>query len=149
MFDRMVEIGYGSGIFLPELARRCKELHGVDVHEHGGEVAQILAKRNVKAMLHQADAGTEIPLESGFADCVVAVSSLEFIPNLGRACREVRRILKPGGMFIVVTPGVSPVLDFGLWMLTGKNAKEDFEDRRDSVVPALLRSLAQAARMSA
>src|SRR4029078_12268937 len=30
--DRLLEVGYGSGVFLPELARRCRSLYGVDIH---------------------------------------------------------------------------------------------------------------------
>src|ERR1041384_3326977 len=50
-FDRLLEIGYGSGVFLPELARRCRELHGLDVHEEPERVAAALAAFDVKASL--------------------------------------------------------------------------------------------------
>jgi hypothetical protein len=48
-------------------------------------------------------------------------------------------VLAPGGRLIVITPGSSPVLDFGLKVLTGKSAKEDFGGRRAKIVPTLER----------
>ena len=33
-FRSLLEIGYGSGIFLPELARHADNLVGIDVHEY-------------------------------------------------------------------------------------------------------------------
>ena len=37
----------------------------------------------------------------------------------------------------MVTPGKSPILDFGFRLLTGKSAKADFEDRRENIIPTL------------
>jgi hypothetical protein len=38
-----------------------------------------------------------------------------------------------------VTPGASPLVDFGLKVLTGKNARTDFGDRRQRILPTLLK----------
>ena len=69
----------------------------------------------------------------------MAVSAVEFIDHLETACIEIRRILAPGGVFIVVTPGSSPIMDLGLRILTGNDPQEDFGNRRQAVVPTLLR----------
>ena len=36
---------------------------------------------------------------------------------------------------MIVTPGQSPILDFGLKLLTGKSAKNDFRDSREKIIP--------------
>jgi len=136
-YGRLLEIGYGSGVFLPELARRCDELWAVDVHGRGDEVSRRLAVQGVQAKLLQGSA-TSLPLADKSVDCVVGVSTLEFVPSVVQTCREVSRLLRPGGVFVTVTPGSSPLLDLGLWMLTGKSAQDDFGQRRDAVVPALV-----------
>src|SRR5256885_8746113 len=41
-FGRLLEIGYGSGVFLPELARHSRELYGIDIHEKSDHVAESL-----------------------------------------------------------------------------------------------------------
>jgi hypothetical protein len=52
----------------------------------------------------------------------------------------VRRVLRPGGSFVVVTPGDAPLLDRALRWATGKDAAADFGDRRARVEPALRRA---------
>ncbi len=135
-FERLLEIGYGSGVFMPELARRCRELYGADVHQQADQVAASLRKLDLHASLVSAGA-ERMPFADAFFDAVVAVSSFEFITDVEEACREIRRVLKPSGTFFVVTPGDSPLLDLGLKILTGEDAKRDYGDRRKLVIPTL------------
>jgi SAM-dependent methyltransferase len=112
---RLLEIGYGSGVFLPELAQ-----HGVQAKFVCGTA-------------------TQMPYESGFFQTVVAVSALEFIDDLAQACREIKRVLAPGGIFALVTPGHSPLLDLGLRIVTGASPRDDFQARRPQILPGLYR----------
>ena len=57
---------------------------------------------------------TDMPFADSTFDCAVAISTMEFVDDIDRACAEVRRVLKPGGQLLVVTPSTSPLLDFGL-----------------------------------
>lgn len=134
--ERLLEIGYGSGIFLPELAKHAEKVCGVDIHDNATEVAEKLLEFNVKAELISCGA-EEMKWENDSFDFVVAVSTLEFVSDLDKVCREVKRILKPNGSFMIVTPGQSPMLDFGFKILTGKSAKEDFANRREFILPTL------------
>jgi len=137
-FDRLLEIGYGSGVFLPELARRCRSLYGIDIHRESDRVAAALGKLEVRASLSTASAES-MPFEDGFFDAAVAVSSFEFISDFDRACREIGRVIGPRGAFYVITPGDSPILDVGLKILTGADAHRDYAGRRKEVLPALAR----------
>lgn len=137
-FGRLLEVGYGSGVFMPELARFCDELYGIDVHHMQQAVADQLARFSVNARLSSGSV-TQMPFDAHFFNCIVAISALEFVADLDAACEEVKRVLKPDGLFIVLTPGHSPIVDFGLRVLTGKSAKEDFSDRRQSLIPTLQR----------
>lgn len=131
--DRLLELGYGSGVFMPALTKRAIRLYGIDIHDKANEVQSALQQEGVSAYLTCTRAET-IP----FADCsfetVVAVSALEFVSDLKSVCREVWRILKPGGTFVVITPGKSKLVDLGLLVLTGKSATQDFGDRRENLV---------------
>ena len=138
--QRLLEIGYGSGIFLPELARYADQLYGIDPHPFSDEVAQVLAQNGVHASLVRGTA-TQMPYENAFFQIVVAVSVLEFIDDLPLACREVKRVLSPGGIFVMVTPVHSPLLDLGLQLITGTSPRDDFRDRRPRILPCLLREL--------
>jgi ubiquinone/menaquinone biosynthesis C-methylase UbiE len=134
--QRLLEIGYGSGVFMPELSRSCVELYGIDVHQEHGRVQEVLSRYGYQSQLFSGDAA-RMPFAPAFFDCVVAVSAVEFIEDLDAACREVRRVLRPGGSFIVVTPGKSAVVDFGLKVLTGESARRDYGDRRSRVMDTL------------
>ena len=137
-FERLLEIGYGSGVFMPELARHCHELSGVDVHDRGHLVSEALSKLDIQASLVSASA-ERMPFADLSFDAVVAVSSFEFIEQLDDACREIRRVLKPNGVFVVITPGHSPLVDFGLRVMTGESPRRDYGDRRNNVMAALRR----------
>jgi len=135
--ERLLEIGYGSGVFMPELASHCRELFGVDVHERSSDVAAILSARGIHADLRRASA-TALPFESGTFDVVVAVSALEFIEDLPAASREIVRVLRPTGRLIAVTPGQGALLDGALRLVAGVHPDEDYGDRRGRTIPTLL-----------
>ena len=135
-YRRILEIGYGSGVFMPELSLYCGELFGVDVHDCAPAVTACLSKIGVNASLHSSGAES-LPFEAEFFDCVVAVSSLEFVSDLEQVCQEVSRVLTPEGRLIVITPGTSKVLDLSLKVLRGKDGKADLAAGRSLVMPAL------------
>ena len=125
---------------MPELASRCERLCGIDVHDRGVDVCAALARNGVVATLQRAPAET-LPFEDRSFDAVVAVSTLEFVDDLARVAREVGRVLRPGGVAVVVTPVDHPLLDLALRVATGASARADFGDRRQGVVPILRAAL--------
>ncbi|MDX2240338.1 MAG: class I SAM-dependent methyltransferase [Leptolyngbyaceae cyanobacterium bins.302] len=135
--QRILEVGYGSGILMPELSDRCQELYGIDIHPCNQEVQAQLKEFQVDAHLFSGSAEA-MPFEDQFFDCIVAVSSLEFIEHVEVACKELRRVLKPDGCLVMVTPGHSPLVDLGLRLLTGESANRDYGDRRHSLMSAIL-----------
>jgi ubiquinone/menaquinone biosynthesis C-methylase UbiE len=139
--SRLLEIGYGSGVFLPELACHCKELYGFDIYPYQKRVTELLSGYNVSANLFSGNP-TPLPFKERCFDCIVAVSTLEFIEDLDTVCTEIKRILKPNGLFIIVTPGYSFLTDLGLWILTGEKAKDSYANRRLSLIRILVRYFA-------
>jgi len=137
-YGRLLEIGYGSGILLPEISEHCDELHGIDPHPMPEIVTHALERNGVRAMLMAASAEA-IPYRNNSFDAVIAVSALEFVTDLEMVCREIKRILKPDGRFYFVTPGISKALDVGLKLLTGNDANRDFGNRRELVLPITMR----------
>ena len=135
-FGHLLEVGYGSGVLMPELARRCDHLYGIDPHTRHSEVTAALEQHGIAATLASASV-TEIPFADATFDCAVSVSAMEYVDDIDGACRELRRVLKPGGVLVLVTPGHSPLLDFGLKVLTGESADQNYANRRERLVPAL------------
>lgn len=134
-FDALLEAGYGSGVFAPELSRHCTRYCGVDTHPHAAEVNASLASIGIVSDLRQGSV-TEIPFGDKSFECVVGISVFEFVDDHDAAFREIHRVLKDDGLLLLVTPGHSPLLDLGLKILTGESAKRDFQGRRERVIPA-------------
>lgn len=132
---KLLEVGYGSGVFAPELANRCDRYFGVDIHTHVDDVTASLAEVGVQATLLSGSVAS-LPFHDATIDWVVAVSVLEFV-DVDLACSEIARVLKPEGSLFVATPGESVLLDLGLRVVAGTSAKDDFGDRRSRVKPGL------------
>jgi SAM-dependent methyltransferase len=136
---RLLEVGYGSGVFMPQLARHTDDLYGADVHRNGAAVTATLAVHGSPASLATAAAGA-LPYRDGSFDTVVTVSTLEFVPDVAAAVGELVRVTRGGGRIVIVTPGQSALLDLGLRIMTRERAEDTFQGRRSLVVPAVERS---------
>ena len=104
----VMELGCGSGAYTTYVARvvgEKGEVYAVDVQSAMlRQLEQKLARaenqdiRNVE--LKEASA-YELPFADDFFDLVYMVTVLMEIPDRGRALREVKRVLKPGGTLAV------------------------------------------------
>lgn len=82
--------------------------------------------------------GESLPYEDDHFGCAVAISTLEYVPDIDSACREIQRVLAPGGVLAVVTPGVNKLWDLALRLSTGESPSQ-YADRRQQLQPALHR----------
>ena len=71
---RMLEIGYGSGVFMPELATHCEELYGIDVHDKGSEVLRSLRTFKVTANLFRS-AAEAMPFPDAFFNAAMPLAA--------------------------------------------------------------------------
>ena len=143
----LLEVGYGSGVFMPTLARHAATLYGVDVHDVPEQVTAALAGHGIAARLRTGSV-TALPYPDASMDTVVCISVLEFVDDLDAACRELRRVTAPPGRVVVVTPGHSAVLDLGLRLLSGEHAEDTFQGRRQPILPTLARHFSLARRIA-
>ena len=132
-YERLLEIGYGSGVFMPELSRHCRNLYGIDPHPMPERIEAVLAESGVSATLSQGGAES-LPFDDGFFDAVIAVSSMEYVEEIEQACREIERVLAPRGIFVMITPGHSKILDMAVRFLTGESAAAQYGDRRQRLL---------------
>ncbi len=139
-FGRLLEIGYGSGILFPELARRARAVHGVDLHGNMAAVERMLGKLGIAASLRAGDV-CALPYPDGAFDAVVCLSVLEHLTELDKACAEMRRVLAPGGVAVVGFP-VRNVLTTALFRCIGYDASEIHPSSHQDIMSALGRSFA-------
>jgi ubiquinone/menaquinone biosynthesis C-methylase UbiE len=99
--DRVLEIGFGPGLAIAELARRASRgrVYGID---HSEVMVGQASKRNAAAIraqrveLLQASVD-RLPRFDQPLDAIVAVNSVGFWPNPTDRLSELRGLLRPGG----------------------------------------------------
>jgi ubiquinone/menaquinone biosynthesis C-methylase UbiE len=109
-YESLLEVGYGSGIFLPELARRTGRLAGVDIHGKSERVAEMLRGLGIEAELREASL-FELPFRADEFDALVCLSVLEHVTELEAALGEFARVLRPGGVAVFGFPVRNVVTD--------------------------------------
>jgi ubiquinone/menaquinone biosynthesis C-methylase UbiE len=112
---RVLEIGVGSGLNFSFYRKEADTVIGLDPSPRLLAMAQQrAAAAGVRAIFVQASA-TAIPLADNAVDTIVMTWTLCSIPDPLTALREMRRVLKPGGMLLFVEHGLSPELGVERW----------------------------------
>jgi SAM-dependent methyltransferase len=99
---RVLEIGLGSGTVASYLERRV-EYFGLDI---AAAPVSLARKRMIVAghdpTLIQQGSALDLPFPDGAFDGVVSIGTLHHTGDLVRGIAEVRRVLRPGGMALVM-----------------------------------------------
>jgi ubiquinone/menaquinone biosynthesis C-methylase UbiE len=97
------DIGFGGGIGL----RLLLDGIGDDGVVHGIEIADDMLSR-AKSKFGSDDrlrlsrgSLTAVPLDDGSVDALITVNTVYFIPELDPACRELARVVRPGGRAVI------------------------------------------------
>ena len=98
---RTLEIGIGRGAHLSFEDLSEQEYVGLELRP---ELAEVIRATHPKVRLVVGDCQERIDFPDGYFDRVLAIHVLEHLPNLPKALDEVRRVLRPGGLFSVVIP---------------------------------------------
>ena len=104
----VMELGCGSGAFTTFIARAVGDSGKVYAVDIQSAMIRQLERKLVKAEnqdiknveIRQASA-YELPFTDGSIDLACLVTVLPEIPDRGRALREIKRVLKPGGILAV------------------------------------------------
>jgi SAM-dependent methyltransferase len=94
-----IEVGPGSGVYLPLMAELFGEVTATDVEE-----AFLARAREVDGVRAVLDDVTRSDLEAGSFDVVLCSEVIEHVPDPAPALRGLRRLLAPGGTLILSTP---------------------------------------------
>lgn len=103
--QRVLEVGFGSGVTFPSLDELYDEIHGLDMHARADETAATFAELGIKTHLRNGDV-LALPYDDGLFDTVLLISILEHLRphELPGAFREIRRVLRPGGQLVYGVP---------------------------------------------
>lgn len=143
--QRVLEIGFGSGVFQYELSRRSDVSVGIDIHPHAARVCRQLEDDGVTSVLVCGD-GAALPFRSNVFDAVVILSSLEFVTDPAACLHECCRVLRAPGRLVCVRPRQMPLADLGFRLLTGVDPETEFAGGRARVEAAIRNTLGEAKR---
>jgi len=103
--QRVLEVGFGSGVTFPNLNDSYQEIHGLDLNASVEDVTAVFKPKQIEAHLQNGSV-LSMPYEDDFFDTVLLVSVLEHLKPFEQiqAFREIRRVLKPGGQAIYGVP---------------------------------------------
>ena len=112
---KVLEIGLGTGLNLPHYPEGVSWLHAA---EPATLLPERLIQRGKEATfpveIKRISAET-LPFDDRTFDCVVSTWTLCTIPDPVKALREVRRVLKPGGVFLFLEHGRSDDAKIAAW----------------------------------
>ena len=102
-FNRIVDLGTGTGRMLALLGDRARDVEGLDLSHQMLQLARAkLSEAGVShARLRQGDA-TATPFDTASADIVIVHQVLHYLEDPERLLAEASRILMPGGRLIIV-----------------------------------------------
>ena len=120
----LADIGCGAGHLWPRLQPMFARCIGIDAVRYGGLPVEI--------DFQQADLDRlPLPLADESADVVAAVETIEHLENPRALCRELYRIVRPGGWIVVTTPN-----QLSLLSLLTLVVKQRFSAFQDAAYPA-------------
>jgi SAM-dependent methyltransferase len=103
--ERVLEVGFGSGVSFFNLAAMYGEVHGLDLTADTAAVAAMFAREGTELSLRNGDV-LDMPYPDETFDTVLLISILEHLKPeaLAAAFTEIRRVLKPGGQAVYGVP---------------------------------------------
>jgi len=94
--ERILDLGCGRGLYVREIEKYTDKVIGVDISEKA-------VKKAVSKKVMHGDA-TDLSFESDSFDKVYSLHTIEHIYDLRKFLKEVARVLKPGGIFVLIYP---------------------------------------------
>lgn len=101
---RVLDYGCGAGETVTHGREAGLDIVGADIFYAGGRSRQIAEARGLLGKTVFEMDGDRLPFEGASFDMVCANFVFEHVEDIDRALAEVRRVLKPGGVFLNLFP---------------------------------------------
>nr|WP_295160008.1 class I SAM-dependent methyltransferase [uncultured Methanobrevibacter sp.] len=103
--DVILDIGCGGGININRMAKHAKKVYGVDYSMDSVKVSREVNRQEIydgKVEVVHGDVQS-LPFDDETFDVVTSFETVYFWPNIEKCFGEVKRVLKPGGIFLIGT----------------------------------------------
>jgi ubiquinone/menaquinone biosynthesis C-methylase UbiE len=103
--DRLLEIGFGTGLLMNKIARHLEEglMEGIDFSKPMVDLAIKKNRRHIdggKVRIHSGDFDA-VFFEDGTYDTIFTVNTIYFWQNTAATLAKIHRLLKPGGKLVI------------------------------------------------
>lgn len=99
---RVLDVGCGNGYILSHFAQYGAHTTGIDLTARGvGLSSRRFQLERLQGDFVQGNA-EELPFETDCFDLVLSMGVLHHTPNTQRAVQEIYRVLRPGGLFLIM-----------------------------------------------
>ncbi|MBQ9026736.1 MAG: class I SAM-dependent methyltransferase [Methanobrevibacter sp.] len=101
--DVILDIGCGGGININRMAEKAKKVYGVDYSEKSVKISKEVNDELIKQGKVEIKQGNvqSLDFEDESFDIVTAFETVYFWPDIEKCFGEVKRVLKPGGIFLI------------------------------------------------
>jgi arsenite methyltransferase len=104
--EAAADIGFGGGVGLALLLERVGDggvVHGIEIADDMLARAKSLFAGDVGAGRLRLAPGslTALPLDDASLDAAITVNTFYFVEDLGAACAELARVMRPGGRAVI------------------------------------------------
>lgn len=130
--ERVLEVGFGSGVSFLNLRDQYKEIWGIDLAASAGEIAELFRAEGVETHLQNGSV-LSLPYPDDFFDSVLLISILEHLrpDQQVPAFTEIRRVLRPKGQVVYGVPVERPLMVLLFRLLGVDIRKHHFSTERD------------------
>jgi ubiquinone/menaquinone biosynthesis C-methylase UbiE len=139
--ERVLEVGYGSGVTISNLHDKYQEIYGLDLDADPEQVSETFRRNGIETQLSRGSV-LEMPYPDGHFDTVLLISILEHLKpqQQDRAFSEIRRVLKPDGQVVYGVPVERRLMVFAFRLL-GYNIREHHFSTHNDVSSAASRAM--------
>ncbi|MBQ2962668.1 class I SAM-dependent methyltransferase [Methanobrevibacter sp.] len=101
--DIVLDIGCGGGMNINRMAQTAKKVYGVDYSIESVKLSKEVNEDFIKEGKVEIYEGNvmDLPFDDDSFDIVTAFETVYFWPDIVKSFGEVKRVLKPGGMFLI------------------------------------------------
>jgi ubiquinone/menaquinone biosynthesis C-methylase UbiE len=139
--ERILEVGFGSGVTFLNLQEQYAEIHGIDLTADVAPIGAFFAQKGLKTFLRNGSL-LDLPYTDETFDAVLLISILEHLQptDQQQAFAEIYRVLKPGGQVVYGVPVERGLMVF-LFRVLGYNIRQHHFSTEKDVYQAASRVL--------
>lgn len=101
--DIVLDVGCGGGININRMSKKAKKVYGVDYSIESVKLSRKVNRQEIydgKVVVLKGNVQS-LPFEDDTFDIVTAFETVYFWPDIEKCFGEVKRVLKPGGIFLI------------------------------------------------